>query len=100
MVKALHAIGLYTPQALKQFSKAWRSFEFSSETRYEDFKNKNSKCLEMLDKYRLLRDVTGQEYSLFIDEYHFPLYKEEMKEIKFSKQKLKEIQHNFNPHYL
>jgi len=95
IVKAIHAIGLAEYEAIKEFSLFWRSFEFTDVTHYTEFRKANLDCLNVLDKKNILKEALDEDYGLVINNLPFPLYKEDMKEIKISREALKEIQNNW-----
>lgn len=99
IVKALHEIGVTEYAAIKEFSNYWRSFEYSGNTHYTEFRKANLECFTNLDEKNLLKEVSDDKYALVINQLPFPLYKEEMKEINISREALKEIQDNWCVEY-
>jgi len=95
MVKALHEIGIAEHKSIIEFSNYWRSFEYSSNTHYQEFRKANLECFTILEEKGLLKETSDANYSLVINELPFPLYKEEMKEIKITREQLKKIQDNW-----
>lgn len=99
MVKALHEIGIAEHESIIEFSNYWRTFVFSNNTHYQEFRNANLECFTNIDEKGLLKEHSDTTYSLVINELPFPLYKEDMKEIKISRDDLKKIQDNYHEEY-
>ena len=97
IVKALHSAGIAQEKTLKVFSEFWRKFDFDDSTHHIDFRNANFESLKLLEQAHLLGDISGNDFSLILDLYPYPLYREEMKEISVSKESLKKKQENWMP---
>jgi len=96
MVRAFYYTGVIEVEALNEYAKYWRDFEFSDETKYGEFKRGNEAFLSILDEKGMLKEAPEICYQTIKDEYPFPLYKEEMKVRKVSLKSLKDRQRTEN----
>lgn len=96
VIENLHSLEIYQPNTLLEFSKYWRGVEFLKDTHHVKFRELNENCLLELHKKNLL-NLKEEMVSGFVEYYPYPLYREQMKEEKVSKEDLRDKQNKWSP---
>jgi AbiV family abortive infection protein len=97
LLRHLHDAGLATASALAIIADVWRALELTPDTHCTTVRSTNRETLERLDDKKLLNDVGGSALSLILTEWQFPMYSLDLSLIKVDKERLRELQAEWDP---
>ncbi len=95
--RALQAVGCTKPESLSLIADIWRQIEMTEDFHFQDLRKINEQTLDAMSDKGLLVAQTQEIYNRVINEWLFPLYDIELKEIPISREELREIQKKWSP---
>lgn len=99
VAEAFVGAGCATPDALAVVAGHWRAIAMQNNYSWHDLRSEMCNTFETLTQKGLL-DQSGNQIPLLLDSWQFPLHQATLGEIKTSRERLREIQRNYQPAWL
>lgn len=95
--RALQIVGCTKPESLALIADRWSQIEMTEDFHWQDLRKINKQILDAMNDKGLLIDQPKEVYNKVINEWLFPLYAIDLKEIPVSREELREIQRKWAP---
>ena len=85
--RALHRVGMTTPEGLAAVADVWRDFEPQPQTTRQELRERNYDSLVRVSEARPNREVDSEDARAICHHWPFPLWPLELKQLKEPAQK-------------
>lgn len=94
---ALHGAGLTSAEALPIVSNVWRQVAMDDSLKWPDLRQMNIRTLEVIEEKGLLRPRPQAVYHSIANDWLFPLFPLDLRELPVDPEALREIQRSWTP---